>query len=49
MGEGKRYCCFKESFFTTSPDFMTVASLLKMISGIVLLGHRPRCGCFKES
>ena len=36
MGEGERDCCFKESFFTTSLDFMTAASFLKMISRIVL-------------
>lgn len=32
MGEGERDCCFKESFFTASLDFMTAASFLKMIS-----------------
>lgn len=35
-GRGKRHCCLKKGFFMTSPVFMTMASLLKMISGIVL-------------
>lgn len=32
----KRHCCLQKGFFMTSPDFMTVASLWKMISGTVL-------------
>lgn len=48
MREGRR-CCVQKGFFMTSPDFMTVASLVKMISVIVLQVIFPIVIVFKDS